>query len=312
LMLAKLRRTHTPLVYVQRKSLSVLDIMNLLLNLACASGKIESLLVQEEHKPQKLRPQLHILLQSSPGYLKTTILQDIGRAYNVTPCSYATYASMIGTIDRFTQQIIPGLVWETRRKPLLLDEFRTGERGDAGSIDVLLGVLESGQYKRRIAVQCQPFEEKDGALYYRASRNGEIEVQTSFPCIIATMKNLEMSRSDKIKALVSRCIPVRYKLEDEIVDDALQGATLYHPQKLNPPQSFIISKRDYRTILSLASDLRANHKELRENYTRAVGDMARIYAILGRHDEKLYRLVCFLKAGYSIDAAMKLMSEESH
>jgi hypothetical protein len=218
---------------------------------------------------------------------------------------------MIGTLNRVTGQIIPGLVWETRRKPLLLDEFRTGERGDAGAIDVLLGVLEHGHYKRRIAVQCQPFEEKEGTLYYRA-KNGEIEVQTSFPCIIATMKNLEMSRSDKVDALVARCIPVRYRLEDEVVDAALQGATLYHSKEINPPRSFSISKRDYRRILSIASDLRNQYPKLRESYARAIGDMGRIYAILGRHDEELYRLVCFLKAGYRVDEAMKLASEESH
>jgi hypothetical protein len=285
--------------------------MNFLLNMVCASGKVETLSIQEEHKTQSLRPQLHVLLQSSSGHLKTTILEQIGSAHNVRPCSYATYASMIGSIDRITGLIIPGLVWETRRKPLLLDEFRTGERGDAGAIDVLLGALETGHYKRRIAVQCQPFEEKDGSLYYRA-RNGEIEVQTSFPCITATMKNLQMSRSDKVEALVSRYIPVRYQLPDGVVDAALQGATLYHPEKVNPPQDFVVSKRDYRTILSIASGLRDQHTGLRENYARAIGDLCRIYAILGRHDEAVYRLVCFLKAGYSIDEAMKLASEESH
>jgi hypothetical protein len=301
-----LRRTHTPPVHVQHKSLSVLDLLNLLLNLGCASGKVETLTIQEEHKTQSLRPQLHILLQSSPGALKTTILENIGLAHNVRPYSYATYASMIGTINRVTGQIIPGLVWETRKKPLLLDEFRTGERGDAGAIDVLLGALETGHYKRRIAVQCVPFEEKDGPLYYRATSNGEIEVQTSFAAVIATMKNLEMSRSDKVKALVSRCIRVRYQLEDTVVDAALQGATLYHPEQLNPPQSFCISKRDYQQILSIAKDLRTHCPGLKENYTRAVGDMCRIFAILGRHDEQLYKLVCYLKAGHSIGEAMKL------
>jgi hypothetical protein len=217
---------------------------------------------------------------------------------------------MIGSIDRITGRLIPGLVWETRKKPLLLDEFRTGERGDAGAIDVLLGALESGHYKRRIAVQCQPFEEKDGSLYYRA-RNGEIEVHTSFPCIIATMKKLEMSRSDKVEALVSRCIPIKYELPDDVVDAALQGARLYHPDRLKSPQNAVISKRDYRVIVSIASKLRTHHSKLRENYARVVGDLCRIFTILGRHDEELYRLVCFLKASNSIEDAIRLVRRYS-
>ncbi len=300
---ANLRRTHTPM-YVRRKRHPILDVINQLLNVALSTANVETLLVREQHKTQALRPQLHVLLQSRPGALKTTILEDIGRAYNVTPCSYATYAAMIGSIDRITGQVIPGLVWETRRKPLLLDEFRTGERGDAGALDVLLGALESGHYKRRIAVRCQPFEEADGSLYYRA-RNGEIEVHTSFPCIIATMKKLEMSRSDKVEALLSRCIPIKYELPDDVVDDALQGARLYHAERLKPRRNVVIGKRDYDTIIGTTSELRNKHKKLRENYARAVGDLCRIFAVFGRHDEKLYRLVCFLKSGHSIEDALK-------
>ncbi len=297
-------------MYVHHKSQPILAIMNLLLNISCESASVETLLVREQHKTQALRPQVHVLLQSSPGALKTTILEDIGRAYNVTPCSYATYAAMIGSIDRTTGQVIPGLVWETRKKPLLLDEFRTGERGDAGAIDVLLGALESGHYKRRIAVQCQPFEEKDGLLYYRA-RNGEIEVHTSFPCVIATMKKLEMSRSDKVEALLSRCIPLKYELPDDVVDAALQGARLYHADRLKPPRNAVIGKGEYKRIISITSELRNSHKKLRENYARAVGDLCRIFAVLGRHDEELYRLVCFLKAGHSIEDAIRLAKGNS-
>jgi hypothetical protein len=284
--------------------------MNQCLNVTCSSTDIETLLVKEKYKTQQIRSQLNIILQSKPGMLKTTILEEIGRCYKVTPYSYATYAAMIGSINRTTGQVIPGLVWETRKKPLLLDEFRTGERGDAGAIDVLLGVTESGHYKRRIALASETVEEKDGPLYYRI-KGGEIEVQTRFACIISTMKNLDMSRSDRIRALVQRCIPLKYDLPKEVVDAALQGSPIYHPQKYNPPKMVIINRKDYDKIIQVASEIRDSESKFNEAYSRSIGDLCRIFAVIGRHDLQFYRLVCFLKAEYSVEVAMEKAKEGS-
>jgi len=214
---------------------------------------------------------------------------------------------MIGSIDRATGQFIPGLAWETRKKPLLLDEFRTGERGDAGAIDVLLGVLETGHYKRKVAVPSRVIEERDGQLFYRVE-DGEIEVQTRFPCIIATMKDLEMSRSEKIRALVQRCIPIRYDLPDEVVDAALEGSLVYHAEEFDPPQEVTVSRRDYRRIIQVAREIRSSDPRFREVYARSVGDLCRIFAVLGHHDVDLYRLVCYLKTGCHLEKAIDLMN----
>jgi hypothetical protein len=306
-----LRRTHTPLLYVHHKSEPVLEAINLLLNISCSSTGIETLLVKERFKTQQFRSQLNIILQSTPGSLKTTILEEIGRCYGVTPYSHATYAAMIGSINRTTGRVIPGLVWETRKKPLLLDEFKTGERGDSGAIDVLLGVIESGHYKRRIGFASETIEEKDGPLYYRV-RNGEIEVQTRFACIIATMKNLEMSRSVAVKALRQRCIPIKYDLPDEVVDAALQGSPVYRLQEYDPHRMVVINRKNYDKINHVAKEIRDTESNFREAYTRSIGDLCRIFAVIGRHDIEYYRLVCFLKAGYSIEDAMEKAKEGSH
>jgi hypothetical protein len=42
---------------------------------------------------------------------------------------------------------------------------------------------------------------------------------------------------------------------------------------------------------------------------RSIGDLCRIFAVLGRHDIELYRLVCFLKSGVSIEIAMEKAKE---
>lgn len=218
---------------------------------------------------------------------------------------------MIGSIDRATGQFIPGLAWETRKKPLLLDEFRTGERGDAGAIDVLLGVLETGHYKRKVALPSRVIEEKDGPLFYRVE-DGEIEVQTRFPAILATMKNLQMARSEKIRALVQRCIPIRYDLADEVVDAALQGSSLYHREEYDPPREVTVPRGEYRRIIELAHEIRSSHPRFREVYARSVGDLCRIFAVLGHHDVQLYRLVCYLKTGYYLEKAIQLTQEKHH
>jgi hypothetical protein len=279
--------------------------------LACASARIDKLDVKERLGTKQIRPQIHVLLQSKPGTLKTTILEEIGYAYNETPYSFITYAGTIGSIDRTTGRVIPGVVWENRRKPLLLDEFRTGERGDAGAVDVLLGVLESGMYKRKIGIPCMPLEEKDGDLYYRVV-DGEIGVRTRFPCIIATMRNLDLARSEKLRALIQRCIPIRYDLPDEDVDRTLQGFRLYHPEKIETSQNVVVSRTSYQKIINLAREIRSTQPRFREVYARAVGDLCRIFAVQGRHDMWLYRLVCYLKTGYYVDKAIELAEEKYH
>lgn len=246
-----------------------------------------------------------MLLQGGPGSLKSTILEEIAAKHGVTPYSYVTYAAMIGTIDPVTGDLIPGLVWQTRRKPLLLDEFRTGERGDTGAIDVLLGALESGLYKRKVGQRSRPLSEDDGDLYYRV-KDGDIEVKTRFPCIIATMKNLDKARSEKYQALTQRCIPIRFTLTPEQLDEILQGKPFYQYEKHTTDNDITIPASDYRQLHELAKKFRADYPNFQSVFARALGDLCRIYAIVGYIDIPLSLLVCYLKSGYRIEQALPL------
>jgi hypothetical protein len=212
---------------------------------------------------------------------------------------------MIGSIDAITGEPIQGLVWQTRNKPLLLDEFRTGERGDTGSIDVLLGVLETGLYKRKVSQRTHPFDDQDGDLYYRV-KDGEIEVKTRFPCIIATMKDLDKVRSDKFRALAQRCIILKFTLTPDELDGILQGQPFYTYKTYDVDDETTISKRDYQHILDVTKKFRANHSSFQSVYARAVGDLCRMTAVLGDIDEKLCLLVCHLKLGYRVGQALTL------
>ena len=303
-----LRRTHlrgdVQRNHEHHKS-NVCDTINDLINICCATAGTDTLTLRQQYRDITLRAQLNLILQSGPGSLKSTMLEEIATKHTVTPYSYVTYAAMIGTIDQTTGDLIPGLVWQTRRKPLLLDEFRTGERGDTGSIDVLLGVLESGLYKRKVGQKTRPYSQEDGDLYYRV-KDGEIEVKTRFPCIIATMKNLDKMRSEKYEALAQRCIPARFSLTPEELDDILEGKRFYEYRKYDVGPNLVLSRRDYSDICSVAKKFRAENLSFQAVYARAVGDLCRIAAVLGFIDVRLSLLVCYLKSGYKIDQALDL------
>jgi hypothetical protein len=282
----------------------------MLLNIGAASANIQTLEVQQGKAFQPYRPQLHTILRSDPGSFKSTVLRAIGEYYGVLPYSNVTYPAMIGTIDPNTKQLIPGLVWQCRKKPLLLDEFKTGERADSTAVDVLLGAMDPGYYKRKIGLVSYPCHEKDGSLYYRAE-NGEIEVRTRLSAIIATMKNWDMARSGKYAALTQRCIPIRYSLDDLTVDRVLDGSPVFYHHRFSPKTQVRIVRRDFLRIRGVASEVRENppNRDFRPAYTRAIGDLCRIFAVTGRFDPRLFRVVCYLKAGVRLEEALKVTEE---
>jgi hypothetical protein len=224
----------------------------------------------------------------------------------VLPYSNVTYPAMIGTIDQNSKELVPGLVWQCRKKPLLLDEFKTGERGDSTAVDVLLGVMEQGYYKRKIGLLSHPYSEPDGPLFYRAE-NGEIEVKSQLSAIIATMKNWDMARSGKYAALTQRCIPIRYNLDNATVDSILDGVPVFKHNVFLPKPHVRIARKDFLRIREVAAKVREDpppKKDFRPVYARAIGDLCRIFAVTGRFDARLFRLVCHLKAGVSLEEAL--------
>jgi len=300
-------KSHKP-TYITNSS--TLEIISILVGIACATSRIEGLAFKQSTRTQSIRPQLHLILRSEPGSFKSTILEAVGKKFGVTPYSNVTHPAMIGTIDQLTGTPLPGLVWQTRNKPLFLDEFKTGERGDSAAVDVLLGVMEGGHYKRKIGLRSQDYNEEDGSLFYRV-HNGEIEVRTRFSAIIATMKNWDMARSGKYEALTQRCIPVRYGLDNGTIDAVLDGAEVYRHHEYDPPREVTIGRRDFLRMRQLAKNIREENEDLRPVYTRAVGDLCRILGATNRFDPDLFRLVCYLKAGSSLEQALRLSQEEA-
>lgn len=298
-------KSHRPTYIANSRTL---EIVSALVSITCATSSIETLQFKQPRRLQDLRPQLHLILRSEPGSFKSTILEAVGKRYGVTPYSNVTHPAMIGTIDQLTGRLLPGLVWQTRNKPLLLDEFKTGERGDSAAVDVLLGAMETGHYKRKIGLRSEDYHEEDGSLFYRV-HNGEIEVKTRFSTVIATMKNWDMNRSGKYEALAQRCIPIRYTLDNSTIDAVLDGAAVYTHHDYHPPQQATIGRRDFLKIRELASKVRKEKEDIRPVYTRAIGDLCRILAVTGEFDSDLFRLVCYLKARLPLQQALRVSQE---
>ena len=140
-------------------------------------------------------------------------------------------------------------------------------------------------------------------LYYRIN-DGEIEVKTRFPCIIATMKDMDRVRSDKYKALAQRCIPLKFNLTAEELDVILEGKPFYEYHKYDVPEDAVINRREYQEILGIAKEFRKAHSNFQAEYARAVGDLCRIAAVLGNVDFRVSQLVCYLKLGDRVEKAL--------
>jgi len=193
--------------------------------------------------------------------------------------------------------IIPAAAWEARNKLLILDEYTSTRPSQVGVI--LLQLLEDQSYSRKIALYSADHEEIDGDLCFRV-KNGNIELKTRFSCIIATMKNPRKAREYSFKALLSRTVPLRYNLSKKELDEILDGKPLFRLMQFQTSDETNIELEDYEHIREVISEtyegLKEKRAKLDEIYLRAVGDCCRIFAVLGYHDDKLYRKIFELKA----------------
>lgn len=271
-----------------------LALLGRLVNLAASSVKIRRLILQEQFREQPIRPQLHLFISAPFGQMKSTLLGQIAQAYPAKIYTHLTFPSLIGSIDRSTKQIIPAAAWECRNRLMLLDEF-TKTRPSLVH-ETLLQLMENQHYSRKISVYSADKHEEDGDLFFKV-KQGNIELKTRFALIFATMKNIRKAREYTFKALLSRTIPIRYEMTKSELDQVLDGKLLFKKEEYKVEPEVTIKTQDYthiRNVLDGAvKGLRLRRVE--EIYARTVGDCCRIFAVLGEHDDELYRDVLRLK-----------------
>lgn len=256
--------------------------ISILTNLSKASCDIKHLKFMEPKKVFIARPQIHIGLQSEIGSVKSTLLDEIKDRYwhnKIEKNTGLTFASVVGTIDNMTKQIIPPVTWDCRNKHLLVDEFKWSDKGEL--INALLQLLEGQEYTRRFGLFSSDSKLKDKDLYFTV-KAGEIKLRTRFSMIFATMHNLKQSTDIMLRALKSRLLLYAFKLSRKELQTIAEGAEILEPMEYDPPESITIPKDIYKKILRIVNNANIHS----DDYLRTVGDCCRVYAVSSYHKDK--------------------------
>ena len=262
-----------------------------LLSLAIASAKVKKLTVYEKDGPKNMRTVIHPLLRASTANFKSAMLTAVGKHEGRPVLDEVTQPGLVGSVDRRTMQLIPGVAWTCRNGVLLMDEFRIRRKSDDWT--VFLKLLEDQTYTRKVALFSAPMKLEE--LYmgrddlYLRQENGQIEMKTRFACIIATMKRFETHTGPEFKAFVNRTIPYEFAFNLDELERVLKGGELLKLKDFNPEPEVEIQKEEWFKIVNF---VRKNLPMLtpadtiasQENLARTCGDIARIHAIQGNVD----------------------------
>lgn len=164
----------------------------------------------------------------------------------------------------------------------------------------MLQLFEDQHYSRKIASYSTELNEIEDDLFFKV-KDGNIELKTRFVAIIATMKNINKAREYTFRALLSRTVPIRYEMSKEEIDQILDGKILFKKEEYNVKPEVTIKTEDYNHIRKILDDEIHNSKSksIEQILARTVGDCVRIFAVLGKHDDELYRDVLKLKHTFS-------------
>lgn len=285
---------------MSRETVSSLEELNLLLNLVVASSRLRSINIEQvkgQDSGFEIRPQIHTIISGELGTMKSTALKRCAQCLKSEPFMSITTPGLVGTIDSDTKEITPGAAWEVRNGMLAIDEFNFTDRGGRPPevMDALLALSENEQYyQKKIGLRNKSHIEHDDMnpnLYFKVEA-GNIEVRTNFVMMIGTMDKLNFL-NQKLKAFMSRCLPIRWYPQSDVFDAVLDGRPIYtYTDLLRAEHPDVrIGHDDYRRIIE---HVKASSVQ-REGYLRVIADCCRAFAILQEHNETVYDTIIRLK-----------------
>jgi hypothetical protein len=273
-----------------------LEKLNVLVKLSCQSAKLPPLQVAtKDGCYRNERSQISVFIQTPFGEFKSTILKFASQHYPSIILTDVTFPKLVGSYDVESKRIVPSACWEYRKKTILLDEFHFR----SGIINALLGLMEGGEYARAIARNvARSTSKKDGDLYFKCSKTGWIRVKTRFSAVIGTMHNVVYIPHLTYDALVSRCIPVYYRLFPSDFREILEGERkLFTPLDFGVEPLTQVDWDDVEYVWDVVENsCLGQYSHLHNLIARTTGDLLRCFSILGRHDDELYSFIIAMKS----------------
>lgn len=262
--------------------------LSLIINIALATAKLREIKLPHIN----IRPFMHLLMYGKVGSGKSSILNEVLINLNKVQSARLTLATLYGTVDKNSGEFIPPITWDSRNSVLGLDEFYVPKEGEARNVvHSLLSLMENPIYSKKMGFRCNEFKQKDKDLYCIVKKN-TIEVKTRFVIFANTMMNMNAKQQNPdALAFASRCLTLPYFPSLDDLKKKARGEPNYVYKKLTPKNDMIkITKQPYNKILKFVE--KYNVKDI--NYLRTIGDICRIYAIVG-FKKDIFELIMDLK-----------------
>jgi len=266
--------------------------INKIINIVVASAKIQELKLPHI----SIRPQIHCIITGAIGSTKSSLLNDVCKELKLTPLTNVKPSHLSGTVDKTTGNPIVPITWDNRNTVLPIDELHTSKTSsNREAIRDLLMMLEFPKFQKRVGYRCNSTKLQDKDLFCRI-QDGQILIKTRFVFLATTMMPLHKHQQMiELQALKTRCLILPYYPSLKELKLKLSGQEMFKFKKYRPPKKIKISKKDYEIIKETVFN-----KNLGLTYImRSVGDLCRIFAVIGKHDFGLYDLILSSRVGTS-------------
>lgn len=271
------------------------ELLNELVSICIASAKINKIKIIEENGTwEGTIPALHLYIYAERGSLKTTYLREIAKKCNQIIYKKVTTAMLSGSAEDSQSLISPA--WVCRNSVMCLDEFNADNENAEEVKQALLDIMEFGTFSRVFArnIKVTNLTDKYNPYLYYRTEGGIVSYQTNVSVIIATMKE---HRNSKIhSALISRCIPINYSIEN--VKDVCKGNCGLKIKEYKVKKEVTIKLKDWEYIFNFVCDNFPNDPGMQ---LRTAGMLCKIFAVKGKHDKDLYFNICALRSQYAVD-----------
>jgi hypothetical protein len=281
------------------------DNLSKVVSIMAASSQIEKLQIEQEHGIRNERPQIHGYIYARIDSFKSTFASEVHKAFpnNAVVIDRFTLPSLIGTIDRHTHMPVIPLAYEANRKLLIVDEFDRKNR--EVELEAFKQLLEEQKYSRVLGYSTAKTIKKKGLLI----AGNKISFESQFSFLILSMYSPQVFARDALgRAILSRMLIMQYALTKEQAYDVLKGKPIFRKYDYPVEKNVLVKRQDYDIILERFRLL--NEGKMPE--ARTIGDMVRVFAVTGEHDDKLYEIIHSLhkKEVQKIEKAVKNREQE--